>query len=80
MRAEYLGSMAPPTKILGYDVQQRMLERSQECALKSLTQNECAFNGHEYVCVPFKRLFQQCVMRDGRRLNIEVTNEATNGR
>lgn len=70
--------MAPPTKILGLDTQQRMLQRGENCSLKSLVQNECAFNGNDYVCTPFKRLFEQCMVKDGRVLNIEVTNLNTN--
>lgn len=70
-------SMAPPTKILSPENQRQLLERAKDCSLKSLTQNECAFNGHEYICTPFKRLFQECIVRD-QLIRIEVTDKFTN--
>lgn len=70
--------MAPPTKIVGVETQQRMLDRGKDCVLKSLIQNECSFRGDNYVCTPFKRVFERCTMRDGRVVNVEVTTQETN--
>ncbi|KAL6015666.1 hypothetical protein ACI3LY_004894 [Candidozyma auris] len=93
--------MAPPTVVLSRtEVQQRYKEQLQnpekyQCHLKSLTQNECTFKmsdaGMEYICVPFKRMFQRCLIpetktvggkkqRGERWVNIEITNATTNER
>ncbi|AQZ18487.1 SOM1 (YEL059C-A) [Zygosaccharomyces parabailii] len=73
--------MAPPTPILTNEqiIRERekveSLRRRNKCQLRSLTQHLCHFeDNREYVCIPFKRVFQQCV---GHAL--EVTEAATNG-
>lgn len=91
--------MAPPTPILTRaDVQQLYAEQlnnpeKYQCLLKQLTQNECTYrmldNGMEYICVPFKRLFQRCLVPvtktvNGKKqkseawVNIEITDAKTN--
>lgn len=69
--------MAPPTKIVGPEQQHKLLEKARDCELMSLTQNECTLNGLDYICTPFKRLFQQCMVGK-RQMRIEVTDEYTN--
>ncbi|GAV54701.1 hypothetical protein ZYGR_0AS00230 [Zygosaccharomyces rouxii] len=72
--------MAPPTPILTPEQVSREKERIQvlkkknKCELKSLTQHLChAERPGEYICVPFKRVFEKCL---GRAL--EVTDADTN--
>lgn len=72
--------MAPPTPILTpeqvsrEEERARILEKKNKCELKSLTQHLChAEAPGEYVCVPFKRIFQRCYEH-----NLEVTNSDTN--
>lgn len=73
-------NMAPPTPILTTEQILREKERVESlrernrCQLRSLTQHLCHFEDTgEYVCLPFKRVFEQCL---GRRL--EVTDATTN--
>ncbi|CUS21740.1 LAQU0S03e09670g1_1 [Lachancea quebecensis] len=70
--------MAPPTLVFGKEELKDIWERTKgPCSLKALVQNECEFIGHEYVCIPFKRLFKECGA--GREFTrIEVTNPGTN--
>lgn len=70
--------MAPPTLVFGKEELKGIWEKTAEpCFLKALVQNECEFNGHEYVCTPFKRLFKECGA--GKRIvRIEVTDQDTN--
>lgn len=69
-----------------------------QCQLKSLVQNECVFNWHargsadgpsEIICLPFKRIFQRCLIEEmtkvnGKKtklskwVNIEITDKNTN--
>ncbi|SCU81904.1 LAMI_0B08152g1_1 [Lachancea mirantina] len=76
--------MAPPTPILGPEELDRAKGQVlKPCKLMSLTQNECRFDGHEYVCIPFKRVFQECQAGKGKHkhtLRFEVTTAATNER
>lgn len=60
--------MAPPTPILTRDQIQeekkRLLQGSRDCSLKSLTQYQChisAPGNGEYICIPFKRVFEECI-------------------
>ncbi|QLG74421.1 hypothetical protein HG535_0G03040 [Zygotorulaspora mrakii] len=60
--------MAPPTPILCKDQiqgeHQKLVRDSKFCSLKSLTQYQCnitAYSPEEYICVPFKRLFEECI-------------------
>ncbi|CEP63371.1 Som1p LALA0_S08e00892g [Lachancea lanzarotensis] len=73
--------MAPPTPVFGREelapVRNRIVE---PCQLKSLIQHECEYDGLKYVCLPFKRVFQECVVGAQRRkTRFEVTTELTNG-
>lgn len=78
--------MAPPTPVFGKDELEPLLKKVKPpCVLKSLIQNECTFNGEEYICVPFKRLFKECLLdsktKDGRAsriVRIEITDRHTN--
>lgn len=72
--------MAPPTPILIPEQISREKERIQtlknkkKCELKSLTQHLChAEAPGEYVCVPFKRVFEKCLGH-----TLEVTDLDTN--
>lgn len=72
-----------------------------KCQLKSITQHECTFrpstirnnninNPPEIICLPFKRIFQRCLIpistknEQGKKIksekwiNIEITNDKTN--
>ncbi|AET38533.1 Som1p Ecym_3015 [Eremothecium cymbalariae DBVPG len=69
--------MAPPTPIITRDEVEPILSRTKDCILASLIQNECHFDGHNYVCIPFKRLFEECTLNK-RRVRIEVTDISTN--
>lgn len=61
--------MAPPTPILSKEQvkkeqEQGQLHGSKDCQLKSLTQYQCQIfppGSAEYVCVPFKRVFEECL-------------------
>ncbi|SCU80986.1 LADA_0B10594g1_1 [Lachancea dasiensis] len=72
--------MAPPTLVFGKEELDHILAKVRgPCKLKSLTQNQCDFNGHEYVCIPFKRVFKECLVgKSGQTIRIELTSEATN--
>ncbi|CUM66375.1 uncharacterized protein PRCAT00004039001 [Priceomyces carsonii] len=95
--------MAPPAPVfnlsdiqLQYDSQLRD-PSNYKCHLMSLTQHECTFKVHpenreippEIICLPFKRLFQRClvqliVQEEGKKaktekwINIEITDADTN--
>lgn len=92
--------MAPPTLVhTRADINRQFHEplanpEKYQCLLKSLVQNECTFKiddatGVEAICIPFKRVFQRCLMSTAhtvngqkqltdRWVNIEVTDENTN--
>lgn len=72
--------MAPPTPVFGREELELVRNKVEEpCQLKSLIQNECEYNGLEYVCLPFKRVFQECIVGAQRqRVRLEVTTELTN--
>lgn len=94
--------MSPPTPVFS---RRRIQERykaqlndpdTYKCSLKSLVQQECTFKllseesrVVETICIPFKRLFQRCLLPhtrvvNGRKIaeerwvNIEVTLAETN--
>lgn len=70
--------MAPPTVVFGKEELEPLLRNVMAtCIFKSLTQSECNFDGHQYVCVPFKRVFKECKV-DGKSIRIEVTDRNTN--
>lgn len=92
-------TMAPPVVVHSRaEVQLQFAEQLKnpekyKCQLKSLTQNECTYKileeGYEFVCLPFKRVFQRCLVPEtktingkkhhGERwINIEVTDAQTN--
>ncbi|KAL3235265.1 hypothetical protein RNJ44_00024 [Nakaseomyces bracarensis] len=78
--------MAPPTPVL--DALPETL-RDRDCPLKELTQHHCipelqriqkgldipadAIQRDQFICIPFTRLFRECVDR-----TIEVTTSSTN--
>lgn len=75
--------MAPPTPVLVkddlnrvYDIEKKLKDAT--CTLKSLTQYECTFNGGLINCYPFKRVFQDCVLKNGQRQRVEITDYDTN--
>ncbi|AMD20173.1 HCR023Wp [Eremothecium sinecaudum] len=69
--------MAPPTPIMNATEVEPLLSIARNCYLSSLVQNECYFNGYDYTCVPFKRLFQECIVHK-KKVRIEVTTSDTN--
>lgn len=91
--------MSPPVPVFTRaDVQHQFAEQlsnpeKYQCHLKLLTQNECTYKilneGLEYICVPFKRVFQRCLIPEVRTVNgkkqhlerwvnIEITDAKTN--
>ncbi|CAI4397519.1 BGN_3a_G0013760.mRNA.1.CDS.1 [Saccharomyces cerevisiae] len=73
--------MAPPTTIRTRDqalAPLATLDSQTNCRLKELVQWECQFKGAEYVCSPFKRLFEHCIAPDKSATNYEVTDTYTN--
>lgn len=94
--------MSPPTPVLnGSEIRKLYSEQlgnpeKYNCSLKSLAQNECTFVVssdssviQETICIPFKRLFQRCLVPhtktvNGKKhvgerwINIEVTTAETN--
>ncbi|KAK6465182.1 mitochondrial export protein Som1-domain-containing protein [Scheffersomyces coipomensis] len=95
--------MAPPVPVYNrQEVRSKYKEQlndpeKYQCELKSLIQNECTFKTFpddrskppEIICLPFKRLFQRCLIptlikENGKKvtvqrwLNIEITDNATN--
>ncbi|CAM9010473.1 unnamed protein product [Wickerhamomyces anomalus] len=75
--------MAPPTPVLVKEDLSRVYELDKrlgdaQCTLKSLTQFECTFNGGLVNCYPFKRLFKDCLLANGKRQRVEVTEPSTN--
>lgn len=91
--------MAPPVVVHSRaEVQHQFAEQlnnpqKYQCHLKLLVQNECTYKileeGYEFVCLPFKRVFQRCLVpevktingkkeRSERWINIEVTDAQTN--
>ncbi|SCU80158.1 LAFA_0B07822g1_1 [Lachancea sp. 'fantastica'] len=73
--------MAPPTPVFGREELEVVRDRIEEpCQLKSLIQHECEYNGLQYVCLPFKRVFQECIVgKQRQKVRFEVTTELTNG-
>lgn len=93
--------MSPPTPVLSR-AEMRQIYSDQlnnpekyECSLKSLSQNECTFLVspdssviQQTICIPFKRIFQRCLVPYGRTvdgnkqsekwINIEITDLTTN--
>jgi Mitochondrial export protein Som1 len=41
--------------------------------LKQLSQFQCGVYKREIVCVPFKRVFEECVSHDGKKTLYETT-------
>ncbi|EJS44081.1 som1p [Saccharomyces arboricola H-6] len=74
--------MAPPTTIRSRDqalAPLDTLDAKTHCQLKELVQWECQFEGADYACFPFKRLFERCIAAPGKTpTNYEVTNTDTN--
>lgn len=87
--------MAPPIPVLSREEIQHRYRlvladpKKYLCKLKSLTQHECTFksNGQgkpETICLPFKRVFQRCLVADNPKkktskwIDIEITDETTN--
>ncbi|SCU87648.1 LAME_0D10924g1_1 [Lachancea meyersii CBS 8951] len=72
--------MAPPTPVFGREeLEMVRIKAKGPCQLKSLVQNECEFNGHNYVCIPFKRVFEECIVGGKQqKIRLEVTSESTN--
>lgn len=75
--------MAPPTPVLEKEDLNRVYElekklRDAKCSLKSLTQFECTFNGGLVNCYPFKRVFEDCLLKNGKRQRVEITTYSTN--
>lgn len=80
--------MAPPTPVLD-GLPDAQLKRASQCPLKELTQYHCitdlqriqknidvpsnAIQRDQFTCIPFTRLFKQCVDH-----TIEVTTRETN--
>lgn len=94
--------MAPPTPVYTKEEVQSQYNgilnnlSKYNCHLKSITQHECTFKlsedkkyPSEFICLPFKRLFQRCLIKaevkeNGKKqamerwINIEVTDLETN--
>lgn len=94
--------MAPPVPVYtSTDIKRQYAPQltqpdKYQCQLKSITQHECTFRPHpqgihppEIICLPFKRLFQRCLIdhisqENGKKvklkrwINIEVTDAETN--
>ncbi|KAH3678936.1 hypothetical protein WICPIJ_008764 [Wickerhamomyces pijperi] len=77
--------MAPPTPILSkdeilraYKLDKMLKSPDNNCTLKSLTQFECSFDNGLYKCNPFKRIFQDCILSNGKRQVVEMTTSETN--
>lgn len=93
--------MAPPTPVYKRaDIRSQYKEQlnnpeKYQCQLRSLVQHECTFkvssnhNPPEIICLPFKRVFQRCLVpsvqkKDGKKtkgskwINIEITDASTN--
>lgn len=92
--------MAPPTLVHSRADIQKQYEKQfadpkkYQCSLRSLTQQECTFivsdnRVQETLCIPFKRVFQRCLIPYTRKIegkkqtverwvNIEVTDTDTN--
>ncbi|KAK6455381.1 mitochondrial export protein Som1-domain-containing protein [Scheffersomyces xylosifermentans] len=94
--------MAPPIPVFSRsEISSKYREQLRnpdkyKCQLKSLTQHECTFKTSpdrssppEIICLPFKRLFQRCMVpttikENGKKrvvqrfINIEVTDSQTN--
>ncbi|SCU79635.1 LANO_0A06964g1_1 [Lachancea nothofagi CBS 11611] len=72
--------MAPPTLVCQkHEFKSLWKDVKGPCVLKSLIQYECEFNGYEYDCVPFKRVFEECITGEKlKKFRREVTNERTN--
>ncbi|CDR44749.1 CYFA0S15e02256g1_1 [Cyberlindnera fabianii] len=76
--------MAPPTPIITRDELDRVFALEQRldqtnCVIRSLTQHNCVFEGGLINCVPFKRLFRECALKQGNgRLRVEITDVNTN--
>ncbi|CEP22962.1 unnamed protein product [Cyberlindnera jadinii] len=74
--------MAPPTPVLSREDVARMYKPPSDlsgCIYKSITQNNCSFEGGLVQCVPFKRVFRDCpVGSKGKRQVVEITDESTN--
>ncbi|CAN3475206.1 protein Som1p, mitochondrial [Diutina catenulata] len=66
--------MSPPVEVLQ---RSQVPSRYTECTLKSITQHECTFRAQEIICLPFKRIFERCLV-NGKYKNIEVTTRDTN--
>lgn len=94
--------MSPPTPVFSRsEIQSRYKQQLKNpkdfnCSIKSLVQSECTFKlsqensrVQETICVPFKRVFQRCLIpqiqrKNGQKvivkrwINIEITLENTN--
>ncbi|EDK45355.1 hypothetical protein PVL30_003023 [Lodderomyces elongisporus] len=95
--------MAPPVPVYNLEEIRHQYKdqfenpQQYKCHLKSLTQHECTFRPSsagnpipEFICLPFKRLFQRCLIptirtgtngekiRGEKWVNIEVTDTETN--
>ncbi|CAI4059778.1 hypothetical protein SKDZ_05G0120 [Saccharomyces kudriavzevii ZP591] len=73
--------MAPPTTIRSRDqalAPLAALDSHTRCQLKELVQWECQFREADYVCFPFKRLFERCIAPDKSATDYEVTDTYTN--
>lgn len=94
--------MSPPTPVLSRAEVLRRYEKQlsdpakYNCSLKSISQNECTFRVspdsstvQETICIPFKRLFQRCLVPYAKKVNgkketalrwvnIEITDAETN--
>lgn len=91
--------MAPPIRVSSRaDIERRYraikTPENYQCLLYLITQHECTFssgeaNTPEIICLPFKRLFQRClvphvihndgvVRKEKRWINIEITDVETN--
>ncbi|CAI4060725.1 hypothetical protein SUVZ_05G0130 [Saccharomyces uvarum] len=73
--------MAPPTTIRARDQALAPLAKPDShthCHLKELVQWECQFKGADYVCSPFRRLFEHCTAPGEAATNYEVTDTYTN--
>lgn len=92
--------MAPPTPVFDrFEIWSKYHDQltgpESNCQLKSITQNECTFKipnpglKPQAICVPFKRIFQRCLVTttnvvNGKKtkgqkwINIEITDDLTN--
>lgn len=70
--------MPPPTKIVSRKEALKELESNENCQLKELIQYQCGVSNNEIICVPFKRVFEQCISHDGNKTLYEITLEADN--